>query len=602
MKLNWLFLSFLSFFLWASPAWAGKIVNWNFNRSQNRLTFTTDQSVQPKAQLISNPTRLLIDLPGTSLGRPTVNQAVGGKITSIRIGQFEANTTRVVIELAPGYTIDPNRIKIQGANPRQWSVELPTPERINLLPNTLPPNLPNPDPNLGDNNLPSSADSSPFFQVTDNGLFVNLDNQEPERITVRRSGDRRQIDFFVDGITLNPSLQNKSFAVNRYGVSTVEFTQASGRSPWGRITLKVEPDGPNWQATRANGGIVLLPEGGLGLFKQSNSNSSNTNNSPHSREILVESMELDNNGQLLIKTNNKAKAISNWNRDSGIYQIRIENAKIADNFSGPQLRENDPISVMRILEEDSNNVLILIQPARGVKIDNLDRPSNQLLSLQLTRSSDPLPELVSIPVPPPQNTTSPPPSTNNPPSRNSDRQGRLVVVIDPGHGGKDPGTIGIGGIQEKNIILPISQHLQQFLSQQGIQVVMTRDSDYFVSLEGRTQMANRMGADLFVSVHANALNLSRPDVNGLETYHYGSGSALASTIHRSVLQRMNIRDRGVRSARFYVLRNSKMPSVLVEVGFLTGREDSANLTNADYRRRMAEAIGYGILEYIKQNK
>jgi len=85
------------------------------------------------------------------------------------------------------------------------------------------------------------------------------------------------------------------------------------------------------------------------------------------------------------------------------------------------------------------------------------------------------------------------------------------VVIDPGHGGKDPGAIGIGGLQEKNVILPISLEVTRILQQQGIDVRLTRDSDFFVTLQGRTDLANRIDADLFVSIHANSMGKARPD-------------------------------------------------------------------------------------------
>jgi N-acetylmuramoyl-L-alanine amidase len=114
-------------------------------------------------------------------------------------------------------------------------------------------------------------------------------------------------------------------------------------------------------------------------------------------------------------------------------------------------------------------------------------------------------------------------------------------------------------------------------------------------------MAQRMNANLFVSIHANAISLSRPDVNGLETYYYSNGQRLARTIHNSILQSLDIRDRGVRTARFYVLRRTSMPSVLVEVGFVTGREDAAKLSDPTYRSQMAQAIARGILQYLQQS-
>jgi N-acetylmuramoyl-L-alanine amidase len=112
---------------------------------------------------------------------------------------------------------------------------------------------------------------------------------------------------------------------------------------------------------------------------------------------------------------------------------------------------------------------------------------------------------------------------------------------------------------------------------------MARNSDFFVSLPGRVQMAERARADVFVSIHANAIGGNRSDVNGLETYYYDNGLGLARAVHRSILQNVNVRDRGVRRARFYVLRKSSMPSILVETGYLTGRDDNGKLLQ--YLRR-----------------
>ncbi|NJO21228.1 MAG: AMIN domain-containing protein, partial [Spirulinaceae cyanobacterium RM2_2_10] len=130
MKFRWLLLSTLSFLLVALPARAGRLIHWRFEPQQNRLTFTTDGNVQPRAELLSNPSRLVIDLPGTVLNYPTVERAVGGAIASIRIGQFDSRTTRIVIELVPGYTLDPSQVKFEGLAPTEWSVNLPTPQPL----------------------------------------------------------------------------------------------------------------------------------------------------------------------------------------------------------------------------------------------------------------------------------------------------------------------------------------------------------------------------------------------------------------------------------------------------------------------------------------
>jgi N-acetylmuramoyl-L-alanine amidase len=180
------------------------------------------------------------------------------------------------------------------------------------------------------------------------------------------------------------------------------------------------------------------------------------------------------------------------------------------------------------------------------------------------------------------------------------RDGRLVVVVDPGHGGRDPGAVGIGGIYESDIVLDISQQVASLLEEQGIQAILTREDDREVDLAPRVNLAESVNANLFVSIHANAISLSRPDVNGIETYYYDTGAALAASVHNSLVNATGMNDRGVRQARFYVLTRTSMPAVLVEVGFVTGQEDAARLNNPTARSQIAAAIAQGILRYVQQ--
>ncbi|MGF1569764.1 MAG: DUF3747 domain-containing protein [Nodosilinea sp.] len=177
-------------------------------------------------------------------------------------------------------------------------------------------------------------------------------------------------------------------------------------------------------------------------------------------------------------------------------------------------------------------------------------------------------------------------------------QGAVVVVLDPGHGGRDPGAIGIGGLQEKGINTTISNRVQQRLQEAGLTVLMTRSGDQWVDLDARAEFANRAGADIFVSIHANAISMDRPEVNGLETYYLGSGQRLAQSIHSSVLRGTDLGDRGIRTARFYVLRYTDMPAVLVETGFVTGATDAARFRNPEAVNQIADSIAQGILTYL----
>lgn len=179
------------------------------------------------------------------------------------------------------------------------------------------------------------------------------------------------------------------------------------------------------------------------------------------------------------------------------------------------------------------------------------------------------------------------------------QQGEVLVMIDPGHGGRDPGAVGRNGLLEKEINIFIARRLQNTLEQRGYRTALTRTQDVELDLQPRVDIAERANATIFVSIHANAISLSRPEVNGLETYYYSTGRNLARAIHSSVLRSTDLRDRGVRQARFYVLRNTSMPAVLVETGFVTGSEDAARFQSTAAREQIADAIAQGIIDYLR---
>ena len=636
MRFRWLIVlfSFLSVLVCSSAAEAARLLRWRFDGNQNRLEFTTDQGVQPQAQLIPDPTRIVIDLPGIILGRPTETQRYRGVIREIRVGQFDDRTTRIVIELVPGYTLDPSQVKFRGISASQWTVDLPEAQKISPS-SSLPPVQRTPQPTADSSERRSSSSSQgqtrqsrqrqsqniasnsttqlESFEVSRNGFFVRTSGREPEDIEVERSRDRRQIDIELEDTILSGSLSEQELEVNRYGVSQIEFEQIEKSPPVVRIRMNVERESPDWDAAfNKELGLVIVPRAPISSLEDS-ANEPNSQESSNSASRLVtrpisstsvtqlatiESVELANNGtQLLIRSNQRVRATNQWNRRANAFQITIPSAQLSDKFVGPQLNANSPLAGVRVLQQDPRTVVILVQPNTDTQIRELNQVSDQLLALQLQqRQTKPLlPPTSSIPVPQPERST--PPSNTLPRVPNS----RIVVILDPGHGGKDPGAIGIGGLREKDIVLPISLEVATLLEQQGVQAVLTRSDDRFISLAGRVEMAEQARANLFVSIHANAISASRPDVNGLETYYHQLGRELAQTVHKSVLQSVEIADRRVRQARFYVLRNTSMPSILVETGFVTGYEDAAKLREPEHRSRMARAIAQGILQYVQQN-
>lgn len=603
--------------LLSSPTLAAKLESWRFDKNLNRLEINTSGAVQPQAKLIFNPTRLVIDLPNTQFGR-SQTQTIGGAIRAVRIGQLDPQTTRLVIELTPGYTLNPQEVKFVGINPRRWTVQLPKPEI-----EELPPTASNNTYNLATIDSQSSPTQPEFstaanitlgttqiqrVQTTGDGFFIRTSGGNPQ-IKANRSLDRTTIFMDIANATLSPELTQKNLAINKHGVSRIEFTQLRTTPSSVRMTLRLDKNSPDWEVISSSaGGLVLLPTKGVVRLPQSISPSTpvSTPNKPivaNNSPATIESVELAGNGtQLLIRADQNLSATGGWDRSSGLYRITIENAKLAPRVQGPSLEANSPVLRVRLQPQAPNIVVIFVQPASGVRIGELNQVGNELLALQLERYRQVRPPISLPPLPSPNSGQLPDPNIKNPQPRPrpSVPKGKLLVVIDPGHGGKDPGAIGIGGTREKDIILPISLRVAEVLQQNGVQVLLTRDSDYFVSLPGRVQMAERANADVFVSIHANSVGLNRPEVSGLETYYYDSGLGLARAVHNRILQSVNVRDRRVRKARFYVLRKISMPSILVETGYLTGREDIAKLRNPTYQNQMAEAIAQGILQYLRQ--
>lgn len=218
------------------------------------------------------------------------------------------------------------------------------------------------------------------------------------------------------------------------------------------------------------------------------------------------------------------------------------------------------------------------------------------------------------------------------------------VVVDAGHGGHDPGAIGPGGLKEKDVVLDVALEVKKLLEKEGYEVFLTRDCDEFLSLEERTVIANEKNADLFVSIHANA-NRKR-DVKGVETYLLNwtddaealkvaarenaitvkrmqqarselgvilaslelqnkrdESLKLAHFVQRSMVSALDgrygdVEDHGVKQALFYVLFGARMPSVLVEVSYITNYEEARRLRLKSYRNYLAHGITSGIDSYF----
>ncbi len=170
-----------------------------------------------------------------------------------------------------------------------------------------------------------------------------------------------------------------------------------------------------------------------------------------------------------------------------------------------------------------------------------------------------------------------------------------TVVIDAGHGGHDRGGVPGQRYSEKMYALDVAQRVRSGLRAAGLRVVMTRANDTFIGLGTRCSIANSQRDAIFVSIHFNSA--PREGADGIETYYYSSKSAsLAGAIHPRVVRAAGTEDRFVRKRGFYVLRNTRIPAVLCELGFLTNRVEGARVAgSASHRQKLADAVVAGIL-------
>ncbi len=226
------------------------------------------------------------------------------------------------------------------------------------------------------------------------------------------------------------------------------------------------------------------------------------------------------------------------------------------------------------------------------------------------------------------------------------KQGIKLVVIDPGHGGKDPGAIGKMGTKEKDLNLLIAKKLKKYLKKFGLDVILTRDSDVFLSLGERTKIANDNKADIFISIHCNSAPKKNSYACGFEVYFLSEARTdweravaqaenevikyeitkneinddflafiladlaqqeflkesqeLAVAIQDVICEALNIENRGVKQSGFYVLKGVFMPAVLIECGFLSNRKEEALLRKDWYQEKLAKGIAEGLKKFISQ--
>jgi N-acetylmuramoyl-L-alanine amidase len=598
-----------------------QVSNWQFDPAQGRLEVTTQGDVRPSLFILQNPPRVVLDFPNTRTGRDPLDQSYTGRVKSLQLSQLTDTVARFVLTLEESDTLTLEQLQLQTADPNRWAVQftgaadlmaptpvasLPEPASAPLqplLPSTpvaaLTPTPPLPAPvlvppapvsaplgNAPLGNAPPLVSQSSLAQLlsvsgTEEGFFVKTTG--PVSASVRRITDPERVVVDLLGTSVSKSLTQREFTSNRLGVSQVRIGQFEPTVA--RVVLDVDPSSGDWESTydAQAGGVFIFPAGG----QMDASLLPDTPSNYQGPLATIQAVTLQGN-QLTIAADGFLFYRSGWDPGSGGYRISVTPARLPESLPDPGLPANGPVERIRFVQDTPQTVSILVQPSQEFNVVE-ESPG------QGTRRINLLVQPVgNAPVGNPPAVSPPPDGPGYTAPKNS-----IVIALDAGHGGRDPGALGANGIQEKNITLSVAIRAAHLLQQKGYGVILTRSDDREILLQPRVNTAVAYQADILVSIHANALE--RSSISGTETYYLRPDSArLATTLHRYIVAGVGSLDRGVRRARFFMVRETPttMPSVLLEMGYVTNPTEGSRLNTPEYQDRLAQSIVQGIEAYF----
>ncbi len=620
--LSFLFLSFQTVY-----ANTMKVNDITFDSSDSVIFVATSGSegeVNIKKGILSNPERIFIDIQDAILTKKQSSYDFkNGNLSNLKISQFSANppVVRIVMTNSPGFDLKNVKvmsiggniiIKLQNYKPSQnyltpiyrevqnSAYDYFEKVRINQVENE---SLQNDFPIALSPAVPPSVRSNTVVIPTD---IKNITPpNEPVRINQPFLNSKLLSRFFVS----NAFVKNGSIVISGTGIVNLEKVFYLSNPE--RVIFDI----PNSVSdSKLRNKIFMLSEqetAKIGQFSPTKTRIVITSPDAH-KYRAVYSDDLQN---LLLAKDDSLKNVKLFSTTSDILSINVKTSqeyktsihKLILDFSEP---------IVHSLKRNNNNIELKLYNVNNSGIEKIFNKINNsdLKNSQINKIGD-IGIFISVPI---QNDTTidclenlnakrlvlmlKSPNYSTQIQKNTKHNlSKKTIVIDPGHGGSDPGAMR-ENVQEKNLTLDIAKLVVSNLKEQGASVYITRNDDSFISLSDRVTFSNNLKPDLFVSIHINASE--NEEVNGIETHYYKDNSIdLAKYIHKSIVSQFDENtNRGVFKSRFYVIKNTTAPAVLLELGFISNIEERGLLMDENRQKKIAEKITEGIINYINNTE
>lgn len=585
-------------------------VNYIQKEGYQGVKVQTTNPVEPEIDYLNDPSRIILDLPAATLSQQFEQiREASELIKGVRLAQFDATTVRVVVDLTgeAHYSLISHRsssgysylIKI---NPVIKEIKY-TSEGLKIvgtgqLETTTPAQLTNPQRVMVDIKN-AVLQEKKEFNVDDSDIKkieVSQYKAKPNPVVRAVLEVKRELDLGVVNkrkeVLLRPirsKLKQVAYDSNQPNKIKLNLTQQQQPR---RISLqegaRLVFDFPNTENGFAKSKIPvdnsLIEEIRVGQFDR------NTTRVVVDLTELVHYQTFWEEGQFNIKLMNKLQEIKVADSEAEM-KVNIsllgEGSYQVHKLYHPQRLVIDVEET--ILDKEDLNVINNSRWVRDIRVSqykldpNITRVVADLKEdFNFAVQSSAAAEKIAIKV-------------------NKRNLAGKVIVLDPGHGGKDPGALGPSGTKEKTVVLEIAHEVRKLLEKSGAKVVMTRSKDEFIPLEKRVEIANELEADIFVSLHANGHQTNTPD--GTETFVRENGGQqsqfLAQFVQQELVGEIDTYNRKVKEDGLYVLEHSTVPAILNEVAFITNPEQEKLLTDEEFRFEAAVGLYEGISKYFK---